>query len=284
MLAIIGGLGAASAWGCSTVCSSRSTRMIGPGSVLAWVMLVGLVALLPALVAEGPPAGLDGPSLAWLALSGAGNVGGLLLGYAALKIGKVSIVAPILATEGGIAALLAVAAGEQLSAGAGATLVVIATGIVLAAATRDPPGAAPADRHPAAASVLAAAASLAFGVSLYATARAGADVPVAWVLLPARLIGVLAVLLPLMIAGGLRLTRTAVPLVVASGLCEVIGFVSFTLGARHGIAVAAVLASQFAAVAVAVALYLFGERLARVQLAGIVAILGGVAALTLLQA
>jgi drug/metabolite transporter (DMT)-like permease len=45
-----------------------------------------------------------------------------------------------------------------------------------------------------------------------------------------------------------------------------------------------VLASQFAAVAAVGAYVLFHERLSRVQLAGVVAILAGVAALTALQA
>ena len=84
--------------------------------------------------------------------------------------------------------------------------------------------------------------------------------------------------------GSWSLTRAALPLVVASGLCEVGGFASFALGSRHGIAVAAVLASQFAAVAAVSAYVLFHERLTRLQLAGAVAIVAGVAGLTALQA
>ena len=73
------------------------------------------------------------------------------------------------------------------------------------------------------------------------------------------------------------LTRAALPFVVASGLCEVGGFACYALGSRHGIAVAAVLASQFAAVAAVAAYLLFHERLTRLQLAGVIAILAGVA-------
>lgn len=39
------------------------------------------------------------------------------------------------------------------------------------------------------------------------------------------------------------MTRPAVPLVVVAGLCEVLGFAAFAAGSRHGVAVAAVLAS-----------------------------------------
>jgi hypothetical protein len=42
------------------------------------------------------------------------------------------------------------------------------------------------------------------------------------------------------------MTARAAPLVLASGVLEVAGLVAFTIGARHGIAVAAVLGSQFA--------------------------------------
>ena len=63
-----------------------------------------------------------------------------------------------------------------------------------------------------------------------------------------------------------------------------IGFVSFVLGARHGIAIAAVLGSQFAALAAIAAFLFFGERLRRVQIVGVCAIAIGVAVLTILRA
>jgi drug/metabolite transporter (DMT)-like permease len=163
---------------------------------------------------------------------------------------------------------------------------VIVAGIVLSATHDDDasgPGAVSrADaRH---AAIFAVGAALAFGVSLYGTGRLSADLPIAWLVLPARITGVLAVALPLLAAGRLTMTRRAAPLVVAAGLCEVLGFVSFALGARDGIAVAAVLASQFAAIAAIAAFVLFGERLARIQVAGVAAIVAGVAVLSALQA
>jgi drug/metabolite transporter (DMT)-like permease len=72
--------------------------------------------------------------------------------------------------------------------------------------------------------------------------------------------------------------------VLVSGLAEVVGFASFAFGARHGIAVSAVLASQFAAVAAVGGYLLFDERLTRVQLIGVALILSGVATLTALTA
>ena len=95
-------------------------------------------------------------------------------------------------------------------------------------------------------------------------------------------IGALA--LPLAALGRLHLTRRIVPLVVASGVCEVLGFFSFTAGSRHGIAIAAVLSSQFAALAGVAAYVLFHERLTGIQFAGVCTVIAGVAVLSALRA
>jgi len=279
VIAVLGGLGAAACWATATVCASRSTVLIGPWSVLAWVMLVGFVVTTPLVAASGVPDSLGAHELGWLALSGGGNVGGLLFAYTALRVGKVSIVAPITSTEGAIAAVLAVVTGETLGPGAGLMLVVIALGVVLAST-----GPGGGSGEPLRASIFAAAAALCFGVSLYATARASAALPLIWAVFPARVLGVVVVALPLALTRHLRLTRHALPLVVTAGLCEVLGFASYGLGSRHGIAVAAVLASQFAALAAVAAYFLFRERLTRLQLAGIATIALGVAVLTAIQA
>src|SRR4051812_44449076 len=226
MLAILGGLGAASAWAAATVCSSRSTRMIGAAPVLAWVMVIGLIAILPVLVLGPGPGDVSGVDLAWLVCSGVGNAGGLLLVYHGLSVGKVGVVAPIASTEGAIAALLAILAGESLSTAVGATLVVIVAGIVLSARPPEdaPERGSPGHREARVAVLCAVGAALSFGVSLYGVGHLSGEVPAAWILLPARVAGVAAVALPLGLARRLTLSRPAVPFVVASGLCEVLGF------------------------------------------------------------
>ncbi|TML13552.1 MAG: hypothetical protein E6G33_11670 [Actinobacteria bacterium] len=282
MLAILGGIGAAFCFGASTLCSSRSSRMIGASSVVAWMMLIGLLALLPVVVLGGLPEQLDAGAGVWLILSAAGNVIGLLIVYAALRIEWVGIVAPITSTEGAVAALIAAAAGEAIGGGTGLALAVMVVGVVLTGIVR-------AERqeehnHGRRGALLALLSAACFGVGLYATGRVGSDLPIVWAVLPARVAGVLFVAIPLAVGSRLRLTRRALPLVVASGLAEVVGFASFAFGARHGIAVSAVLASQFAAVAAVGAYLLFGERLGRLQLIGVAMILAGVAVLTGLTA
>jgi len=282
MLAILGGLGAATMWTVTTICSSRSSRLIGVGSTLAWVMLVGLAITLPVMAASGVPANLDGTTVGRLVVAGGGNVFGLLLEYRAFRLGKIGVVSSIASTEGAIAALIAVAAGERISPGAGVTLAAIAAGVCLAALAGDDDERT--ESREALAALLAVGAALSFGVSVYATGRISQELPIPWAVLPARAVGVAAVAVPLAVTARLRITRPAVPLLAAAGVAEVLGFASFAIGARHGIAVTAVLGAQFAALSALAARVLFHERLTRLQLAGVVAIVVGVSILTALIA
>jgi len=278
VIAVAGGLGAALAWAAAALFSARASRAIGVASTLAWVMLIGLAVALPAVLLAGGHTP-DGGAIGWLAGSGIGNVVGLGLIYAAFRGGKVGVVTPIASTEGAVAAVIAVALGEHLAPGVGAALGVVGIGVVLAAAARGSEG-----RTSMRVIALASASALSFGVSLYATGRASNELAIAWTILPARLIGTLAVAVPLAAAGRLAVTRTAAPYVIGAGLAEIGGFASYAVGARHGIAIAAVLASQFAAIAALGALVLYRERLTRAQVAGIAVIAVGVAALSALRA
>lgn len=283
MIAILGGLGAATAWAVSTLCSSRSSRLIDPQAVVAWVMLVGLLITAPLAATDGVPAALHGGALAWLIVAGAGNVAGLVISYRALRLGQVSLVAPVVSTEGAIAAAIAVLLGQSLAASVAGALVLIAGGVVLASTSPATLRGADLSRHRTT-MLLAATAAVSFGLSLYATGRAGAALPASWVVLSARLIGAVALALPLALRGRLRITRRAAVLVAVSGVCEVAGFYAYTFGSRHGLAVAAVLASQFAVIALLVSFLVFGERLTRLQTVGVGCVLVGVAVLSALRA
>jgi uncharacterized membrane protein len=209
-------------------------------------MIVGLIVSIPAAMASEPLAA--GPET-WflLGLVGVAYNLGLLLAYAALMSGRVSIVAPIVATEGAGAAAISVVLGDPLTVPVAVVLAVIATGIVLSAIERGGGEAAQrAGRDPGAdrrTVLLSVASAIVFAVGLVAAA----------------------------------------PFVVLSGFLEATGTVSYVLGAQHGLAIAAVLSSQFAAIAAVAAYFLYRERLQRVQVAGVAIIVLGISALAIVR-
>ena len=279
MIAVLGGLGAAVCWATAALSAARASRLVGARSVLAWVMLVGFVVAAPLTAASGVPHGLGAHEVVWLVVAGAGNVGGLLCTYEAMRLGRVSLVAPITSTEGAIAAVLAVTTGEALGGASAALLAAIVVGVVLASSSSPS-----TTGQPPRSTALAVLAAFLFGASLFATARVSQALPLVWALIPPRLLGVVAVTLPLFLRGGLRIRRAAVPFVVVSGLAELGGFTAYAEGARHGIAVSAVLASQFAALAAVAAYFVFRERLRPTQIAGVCLIAVCVGVLSALRA
>lgn len=276
MIAVPGGLGAALCWAAAALCASAASRLVGAASAIAWVMGLGLamIALPTALLA--PPSQLTPRVVGLVLLAGTANVLGLRVEYAAFRHGKVGVISAIASTEGVIAAVIAVSFGAHLAAWMAAVLLAVTIGVVLAAAHPDAADGSGGRVHSA---LLAIPVAVLFGVSLYATGRVGREASVLWVLVPARLFGTAFVLAPLAARRALRLTRRALPLVAGAAAGEVLGILSYELGARHDIAVAAVIASQFAAFAAVGAFLIMRERLTRLQLAGLVIIAIGVAVL-----
>jgi drug/metabolite transporter (DMT)-like permease len=308
--AILGGLAAAVMWATATLSSSRSSRMIGSRVVLAWVMIVGAIVGLPLALLTGVPKDIPPVSLPLLLVAGLCYSGGLYVTYRALTIGKVSIVAPIVATEGAVGAIVAVALGDPLSLIAAVLLAVIAGGVVLSAIEPARPDVPAGDIELAADALdgparddarariadhaqllvddaartrktvlLSVAGALIFGVGLVASGKAAALIPPIWVAVSARMVGLAVVALPLVLQRRLVLTRRALPLVVIAGIGEMIGSTASAWGSIHSIPITAVLGSQFAAIAAVAAFLLFGERLSRTQIAGVVLIVVGVSAL-----
>ena len=290
MIAILGGLGAACMWGMSNITSSRSSRAIGPVSTLGWMTFVGLLLTLPLLVAAGPVPDMSSEALLLMLGSGLGGTVGSFVFYRALRLGKIGLVSAVTSTEGAVAAVLAVLAGEALGIGAAVMLAVIAVGVaVVALAAGDAEAGPSSTRHvdprdAPRAIVYAGMAALSFGFGLWCTARVGSTLPLGYAVLPQRLIGTVVVFLPLLATRRLRITREALPFVVATALVEVLGTASYALGARQSVAVAAVLSSQFAAVAAVAAFVIYHEHLTLRQRSGVAAIAVGVAILAGLRA
>jgi drug/metabolite transporter (DMT)-like permease len=279
VIGVLGGLLAAFMWGSSTVVAARSTRMIGSQQALAWVFVFGTVLSIPlALGIDGIPTDAGGRAWAWAVLGGFASVGGLSMMYRALRIGKVGVVSPVASTEGALAALFAVALGEDITAAVAVALAVVALGVVVVTFH-----ASLSDVHVRPVLYALCAATL-FGVGLVASARAGDELGAFWTILIARLVALAVLVAPLALRGRLPRPGKALLLVAWSGIAEVVGFAGYIVGAQHGIAVSAVLAAQFAAVATLLSYFAFDERLTRRQLLGVAVILAGVTAVAALRA
>ncbi len=198
------------------------------------------------------------------ALAGPATSPGSCAHTPACGIGQVALVAPLVSTEGAIAALIALLAGETLAPGVIATL-----GLLDRRASRSPRcRTAPPrpTRRPGTTSPRSRSPPAARSASARACTRRAAParvLPSAWVVLSARLIGAVVLALPLALAGRLRLSRRSRPFSWSSpASARWPASSAFTAGARHGIAVAAVLSSQWATVA-AVGAYVAVPRAAR---------------------
>jgi drug/metabolite transporter (DMT)-like permease len=275
MLALLGGGAAAFCFAASNLAATAATRTIGGGATLAWVAITGCCVLVVPVALAASPSELSGDTWWLLLLSGVANVAGLRLVYHAYTQRPVGVVAAIGSTEGMVVALLALLAGARLSVATVVLLALVSLGVALAAAAPDA-GPEPGQRLPV---LLVVAIPLAFGGGLYLTSKGAGSEAVLWAALAPRVAGLALIAAPLAASRGIKLTARAAPIVALAGLCEAVGFIFYVLGARHGVAISAVAASQFSALAAVGAYFLFAEVLTRRQLAGIVLTVLGVGAL-----
>jgi drug/metabolite transporter (DMT)-like permease len=279
MIAVLGGLGAAVAWALATLAGARAARVIGPWSTTALVVFIGLLVTVPLLLLEAPAAPLAGEDVAWLAVAGFGYALGMIFNYSALAGGKVAVTAPIVSTEGSIAATLAVLTGEAASPLLVVMLATIAVGVFVVAL--QPGGGADAlDGGGARYVVFAVLSAMIFGLGLYAAGRASDLVPPSLVVVAGRIAGVLVISLPLALTRRLRFERQVLPFIVVAAVAEVVGMYLFAWGAAESIAVTSVLSTQFAVMAALVA-HRLGERISSRQWAGVAAVTAGVVVITL---
>ena len=280
-MSILFGLLTALFFAAGTLASSRLVRMIGPLSAIAGMMMVGLVIITPMIFINGVPEKLNATNATWLIVGGLGNLCGLLLAYAAFRIGKVGVVAPILCTEGAIAATISGLAGESIAPIVIFLLLLIVGGVVLAAIAPDP---VPVENEqPLKAALIATTGAIIFGIGLFATGKISGELPLEWILLPARIVTLICIAIPLLLLRKFRMTRPAAPLILLAGVAEIFGYAAYTTGAAQSVAITAVLASLFAPISAVAAYLLFRERLGRQQVIAVVIIVTGVVTLTLVS-
>ena len=274
--AIFLALASAATWGLADFSGGMVSRRLPTITVTVISQSAGFVALLIVLAARG--GGLDERSF-WLGLlAGIGGGTGLAAFYKALSLGTMSIVSPVVACGALVPFVISLATGERPSTlaltGAGVAL----TGAVLASLEERRSGVP--DRARAIALALLAAGAL--GLFVYFLGLGSREGSALSTLVGAR-VGSLSFLLLLALGrrAPLRLGMRSLAAVGAVGLCDVAANALFALASGRGLlSIVSVLGSLYPVMTVLLAHIVLGERLTRLQIAGVGIALIGVAAVS----
>lgn len=272
MLALAISLASAFSWGVSDFLGGVQSRRLPVLGVLAVSQPAGLIliALIIPLTGADP---ISADKLIVAFLAGAASLGGLGAFYAAMAMGTVSVVAPIAALGVVVPVAVGLAVGEAPAPIQLAGLVPAMAGVVILSYEDDPAHVRVVRRS----IVLAIVAGLGFGVFFTGLDLAAADRP-GWAILAVRVGGVTTVAAALLVARPrLDAVPAAAPVLITIGAFDVLANALFAVASTKGVLpVVAVGGSMYPAFTVALAHGVLGERLARVQWAGVVLALAGV--------
>jgi drug/metabolite transporter (DMT)-like permease len=261
VLTIFFGLVSAIGWGAPDPVLAQAVRRIGPFPVVFGSILIGTLLALPlALVLDLPD--WTERSLLLAPAVGILTVVGFQAGFMSFREGSVSVVAPIIACEGGVAAVLSLLGGERVGSLVLLGLPLAVAGVVLVSRS---------DGDNSTAGVVPAiTAALIWGGVLALSAPIARDLGAGWAFLLVRGSAVIVMLPVALVSGAPRAARREWWRVAIWGVCDAIAYFAFVLAADHGsAAVAGVLAAQFGTVGAIVAVLFFGEHLRTRQVVGI---------------
>jgi drug/metabolite transporter (DMT)-like permease len=264
MIAVLGGLGAAVCWTVTGVFAQRASRRIGELSTFAWASMIGFgIAVIPGVIAIHSSTS-TARTFVVLALSGVFNVVGLVAQFSALRRGPVSVVVPISSTEGAIAAVLAATTGSHLPPAGWVAIAILIAGVAITAGSQW----SGEDPHTRLKPVgLAGVAAVCFGTGLFLQGQGGQHAPVALAVVPPSLMGTLLVALPMVSRRRLAPPRGSRGWLIGVAVAELLGFVSYILGARQS---------------VPIGITALRERMVPAQVIGLILTIGGVTIISLL--
>lgn len=261
VLTIFFGLASAIGWGAPDPVLAQAVRRIGAFPVVFGSIVIGTALAAPLALVLDPPQWTE-RSLLLAPVVGILTVVGFQAGFMSFREGAVSVVAPIIACEGGVAAVLSLLGGEQVNGLVLLGLPLAVAGVVLVSRS---------DGESSTAGVApAAAAALIWGGVLALSAPIAHDLGAGWAFLLVRGSAVVVMLPVALLTGAPRAALAEWWRVAIWGVCDAAAYFAFVLAADHGpTAVASVLAAQFGTVGAIAAVVFFGERLRKRQVAGI---------------
>jgi drug/metabolite transporter (DMT)-like permease len=276
VLALVISLLASVSWGSTDFLAGLASRRVAVPVVLLGVEGVGLVLIGLVILATGespPPAA----TLAQGAAAGVVGVTGLGLFFYALTLGKMGVVAPVSACGAALPAVVGLATGDPFSGALAVGLVCALAGIVLVSLEAEHEEQAHHTQRGGRAIAFALLAALGFG-GYYVLFDGVADESVPWGLVAARGLPVI-VLIGVVLVRRLTLPRGGVRgLIAGAGALDITATTLYGVALTQGsLSVVSVVGSLFPVTTVVLARVVLKERLRRVQAAGVVLALGGVA-------
>jgi drug/metabolite transporter (DMT)-like permease len=273
VLAFAISLASAFSWGVSDFLGGLTSRRLPVLGVLAVSQPAGLVLIALMIILFGADP-ISADKFAIAALAGAASLGGLWAFYAAMAMGTVSVVAPIASLGVVVPVAFGLARGDAPAAIQLVGLVPAIAGVVILGYEESPEHGSVARRS----ILLAILAGLGFGIFFTGLDIASPDRP-GWAVLAVRVGGVATVALALLISRPrLAAVSGSIAVLLTIGFFDVLANTLFAVASTKGVLpVVAVGGSMYPAFTIALAHGVLGERLARVQWAGVVLALVGVA-------
>jgi len=275
------GLLAALLWGGTDFLVGLNARAVGVkravyfGQALGFTIMSLLLVVFPAFILKS----LAAPLNVWLIgmAAAALTVSGALALSKAFALGKASIVAPLVTSYGVVTTLLSWAGGEQISMLQVLCIVLCVIGVILSSIHSDPK--VPHTTQASSSIAYALLAAVFYGTSFWLQGQFVLPVlgPVTMLWL-AYLVGlVVLVLIVLRVEDGLKIPplKNCLTLTGAS-LMNLGGFSSFAWGAVAGsVSVVTVISTLSGGIAAILGYVFFKERLAKIQVLGVVLVLVG---------
>ncbi len=278
MLTVVLGLSTALLWGLPDVPLAVAVRRIGPTAVLAGSLVIGTILIAPVgLFVDLPD--VTGRGLLLAAATGVLMTGAYGIAYNAFARSPISVVTPIISCEGAAAAAIAIGFGERPGIVLALLLLVAVAGVVLV-------GAAGGDGASASRAGVgfAVSAALVWGLVLYMGGPVTDELGAYWGFFFVRSFASL-VMLPFFLRPAIRSGIRREPwrvLIWAAG--DTLGNLCYFAAAASGpVALAGVLAAQFALFGTLAGVIGLGERLKLRQWVGVAIVITavtGIAAVT----
>ena len=257
-------------WGVADFLGGLKSRVVPTIVVLLLAQVSGVLAIaLVVLLAGNPP---PGPSILWAALAGLFGTVGLAAFYRGMAVGSISVVAPIAAVGAVVPVVFGIATGDDVSRFQLVGFTLALAGVAAASFERHV-----GEVRVAAGVPWAIAAVIGFG-GYYVPMHAASEQDFLWAALVFRsTVGLLAFAAWLVVRPPITAARGHLKAIATIGILDTAGNALFAGASSLGeVSVVSVLATLYPVTTVALAATVLGERLDRLQLAGVASALAGV--------